>query len=108
VNPRKPTYPLADITRLAQTENKRIVTTDAQSRARNSFDFDLDDIYAAIAALKEREFYKTMPSEKNPGLFQDVYHPRIAPQPFPDGIEVYCKVQIDSLGRVVVIAFKPK
>ena len=60
-----------------------------------------DDICDCILNfLAETYFYKSMPSENCPGLWQDVY--KINYQ----GTRVYLKLQISFAGRTVVISFK--
>lgn len=61
-------------------------------------------VYAVVAALTLEDFYKTMPSTRNRGLFQDVYRPVVRCPLFPLGVRVYCKVQI--VRGLVVISFK--
>ena len=61
---------------------------------------DTADMEACVLGLTINDFYKTMPAEKAPGLFQDVYRPYFL------GWEVYVKLQIT--GEAVVISFKEK
>jgi hypothetical protein len=61
--------------------------------------FDEEDIYDCIVnQLEETHFYKTMESEKKPGLMQDVYY--ITYQ----DLQLYVKLQV--VVNAVVISFK--
>jgi hypothetical protein len=62
----------------------------------------VDDIYNTILLLESEHLYKSMKSEKNPLLWQDVYH-------YADedaDIVLYIKLQINK--KAVVISFKQK
>lgn len=50
--------------------------------------------------LNQTHFYKSMPAERVPGLWQDVY--KINYQGFP----LYLKLQIGATGLAVIISFK--
>ena len=75
----------------------RIITLSALTGARE-LGFDEEDIDEVVIGLTESDFYKTMPAEKLPGLWQDVYRPK------HKGQELYVKLQI--VGKAVVISFK--
>ena len=51
-------------------------------------------------ALNETHFYKYMPAEKVPGLWQDVYKVTY------EGIRVYLKLQINFANNAIIISFK--
>ncbi len=75
------------------------------SAQRGAGDVGLDEsgVCACICALTSAEFHKTMPAEKRPGLWQDVYKPCF------EGHHLYVKLQMvrdDSGEEVVVISFK--
>jgi len=60
---------------------------------------DQDDIYDCVVNhLEETHFYKTMPSERKPGLMQDVYYSTY------QGCRLYVKLQVNV--KAVVISFK--
>lgn len=61
---------------------------------------DRTDIEECILALVSEDFYKTMESEKRPGLWQDVYKRNHY------GFPIYLKVQLGIDGQTVVISFK--
>ena len=62
--------------------------------------FDSEDVRDCVLALDETHFYKYMPAEKAPGLWQDVYKIGY------EGIRVYLKLQINFAGNAVIISFK--
>jgi motility quorum-sensing regulator / GCU-specific mRNA interferase toxin len=63
--------------------------------------FDEEDIYDCIVnCLQETHFYKTMESEKKPGLMQDVYYIAYQDQ------QLYVKLQV--VVNAVVISFKSR
>lgn len=53
-----------------------------------------------IASLTARDFDKSMPSEVNPSIWQDVYKPIVA------GHELYVKVTVDARSELLLISFK--
>lgn len=63
-------------------------------------EFDDEDILECCLQLNKGDFHKSMEAEKAPGLWQDVY--KITYQ----GVRLYVKIQINSLGEAVVISFK--
>jgi len=60
------------------------------------------DVINAVLSLEASDFYKSMPSKLNPGMWQDVYHLSYA------GRVLYVKVQIDGRGDAVIIQFKER
>lgn len=61
------------------------------------------DIFDCVLSLDGSCFHKSMPAERCPGLWQDVYRPEFA------GFALYVKVQIVGLhprDATVVISFK--
>lgn len=63
-------------------------------------DLDRGDIVDAVLVLAPVHFYKSMESERCPGLWQDVYH-----LPYR-GRWIYLKLQILPDGRAAVVQFK--
>jgi|SRR4051812_18206885 motility quorum-sensing regulator/GCU-specific mRNA interferase toxin len=60
------------------------------------------EIVDLIQSIKPGYFYKTMPSEKNPGLMQDVYR-------VPDGdLELYVKFTSDLVTEFKLLSFKER
>jgi motility quorum-sensing regulator/GCU-specific mRNA interferase toxin len=60
------------------------------------------EIVDVIQTIKAKHFYKTMPSEKNPGLMQDVYR-------VPHGdLELYVKFTSDLVTEFKLLSFKER
>lgn len=95
----EPTYQLSKI-KILVNENNRIITGNAIRSALEQ-GFDGEDIDHCICeVLDESHFYKTMPSEKIPTLWQDVYKLRFC------GKRIYLKLQINHAGKAVIVSFK--
>lgn len=60
--------------------------------------FSADDIRDTVLALTPLDFYKSMPSDRNPKEWQDVYLPNVR------DIKLYVKIKITDL--LVIISFK--
>ena len=93
-----PSYDLALFQKLFR-EDSRFMTGSAK---RGSWDVghcstDVEECVCDV--LREQHFYKTMPSQKMPGLWQDVY--KVV---FKD-TALYVKIQI-SRGRAVLVSYK--
>ena len=101
----KPTHDLKRIKELIQTGQYRI-TLRALSDALVDFDFDAAQILVEVMALNLQDLDKTMPSEKMPDQWQDVYKKRIL---IGRQIRIaYIKLNIISLkgnDKAVVISF---
>lgn len=91
-----PTYDLERIKALV-AEGQLVITLSALRGAR-FIGMDEEAIVDVVLALQSADFYKTMPAEKLPGLWQDVYRPNFY------GFDLYVKLQIT--GQAVVISFK--
>lgn len=105
----RPTYPLATVKKLAKVIGAREITEKARATAWNELEMAPLEVFAAVAKLKARDFYKTMPSETDLGTMQDVYRPMVLCPAFPKGVQVYCKVQLrDEDTLLVVISFKER
>jgi motility quorum-sensing regulator/GCU-specific mRNA interferase toxin len=100
-----PTYPLDRIKQLLDA-GACVVTGKAEQDARSELGLARSAVEQCVRALSPSDFYKTMPSEKVPGLYQDVYRPVFRTPFHQGGIEVYCKVQINKQGKAVIVAFK--
>ncbi|HET7230668.1 MAG TPA: type II toxin-antitoxin system MqsR family toxin, partial [Longimicrobium sp.] len=77
------------------------ITTAAIDGARD-VGLDREDIRAVVLELAAGDFYKTMPAEKQPGLWQDVYHHRY------HSVSLYIKLQVSFDGFAVVVQFKER
>jgi motility quorum-sensing regulator/GCU-specific mRNA interferase toxin len=82
----------ADVTRL-----NRIMTA-----AEGAEDLGMDEqaVVHVIGGLTARDFDKSMPSEIDPAIWQDVYKPVI------EGRELYVKFTLDAQGQLLLISFK--
>jgi motility quorum-sensing regulator / GCU-specific mRNA interferase toxin len=72
------------------------------SAAEGAEDLGTDDYVVAdvIRGLTAGDFDKSMPSEINPTVWQDVYKPVV------EGRELYVKITPDSQGALLLISFK--
>lgn len=96
---RQPHYPLLDV-KAAFADPVRINRT--MSAAEGAEDLGMDE-YAVIDVIHDltaRDFDKSMPSEINRSVMQDVY------KPFVEGRELYVKFTLDSQGELLLISFK--
>lgn len=94
----RPFYDLDTIKGLVRQRRYQITISARQDAL--SIGFDSEDVCDCILVLNETHFYKSMPAEKVPGLWQDVYKIRY------EEVRVYLKLQISVTGRVVIISFK--
>ena len=97
---RTPTYDLEEVQRLVgQGPISCRITRTALLGATG---LQLADVHVieAVLLLNRSDFYKSMPSDESPGLWQDVYRTRYR------GLELYIKLQINEHGFAVVIQFK--
>jgi motility quorum-sensing regulator/GCU-specific mRNA interferase toxin len=96
---RQPHHPLGAV-KAAFADASRLNRT--MSAADGADDLGLDDqaVVDVIAHLTAADFDKSMPSEINPAIWQDVYKPVIG------GRELYVKVTLDARGALLLISFK--
>jgi len=102
VNFSSPTFDLARVQSLAASPHSRLITG-AAVKGAGELGLDEQAIIDCILSLDADCFYKTMPAEKRPGCWQDVYRPTF------EGFALYVKVQIigeEPDETVVVISFK--
>jgi motility quorum-sensing regulator/GCU-specific mRNA interferase toxin len=98
----EPTYDLQELQRLiGQGEISSSITKVAEEGAAE-FRWSRDDIVEAVLELEIQHFYKSMESEKIPGLWQDVYHLEFR------GVGLYIKLQMGTSGRAFVVQFKKR
>ena len=76
--------------------------TKAAEDGATEFGWTRNDIVEAVLELTSQHFYKSMESERLPGLWQDVYHLKFR------GIWLYIKLQMGTHGRAFVVQFKQK
>lgn len=91
-------YHLVEIQKLVAQGQYHLTTTARQDALKLGFDHE--DVRNCIQALRDSHFYKSMPADKAPGLWQDVYKITFA------GTRVYLKLQINWSGQAVTISFK--
>jgi motility quorum-sensing regulator / GCU-specific mRNA interferase toxin len=82
----------ADVTRL----NRTLTATDGAEYLRMTE----QDVVDVIDSLAPCDFDKSMPSEANPEIWQDVYKPML------NGRGLYVKFTLDSQGQLLLISFK--
>ncbi len=91
---RRSRYELSEIRRLV-SQGRYTITRAAQEGA-DALNIQSAGIVECVGQLTPADFYKTMPAQKAPGLWQDVYRPRYR------GNRLYVKLQISRAGNVVV------
>lgn len=97
---RKPHYPLSEIQAIAATAGMHAFTQTARA---NSLLMGLTDAQAlaVVVSLSASMFFKSMTTERNSRVWQDVYH-----APCPNGKKAYVKLTLQA--GAVVIQFKEK
>ena len=93
------TYSLNEIQLRLRDGRFTITVSGMQGALQMGLD-DEDIVECICEELRDSHFYKTMPAEKLPGMWQDVYRIRFR------GQRVYLKVQINARGKAVIISFK--
>ncbi len=100
------TYNLEEVKVLIRS-NRHFITRTALATAASNFDFTSNDIIQCILNLQSSFFYKSMPADKCPTLYQDVYK---APISIKGKVRIaYIKIQIQEnhkQERAVIISFK--
>ena len=94
-----PCYDLDTIKSLIQ-DGRYYITKSAQQGAL-AIGFDDSQVCDCVVIhLRMTHFFKTMPSERLPCLWQDVYKITY------EGVRVYLKLQISLVDEAVIISFK--
>ncbi|MBB5610627.1 MULTISPECIES: type II toxin-antitoxin system MqsR family toxin [unclassified Janthinobacterium] len=97
-NDTRATHNLADM--LVLIRQGRYKTTKVAREGATRLGLDLDGMIAIVLDLPHSGFfYKTMESDKNPGLWMDVYHAVT-----PNDEDVYLKLMIQN--GVLIVSFK--
>src|ERR1051326_1908542 len=97
----RPTHDLQQI-KSAFSKPADLNVTGRALRDAFALGYGRQEIVEVIQAIKPGHFYKTMPSEKNPGLMQDVY--RVS-----DGdLELYVKFTSDVVTEFKLLSFKER
>ncbi|MBN1984326.1 MAG: type II toxin-antitoxin system MqsR family toxin [Chitinivibrionales bacterium] len=97
-------YSLIEVQNLIRKPSSRLITHSATLSAANVGYLSDFDIVNRCLALKQSEIFKTMTSDVNPTLWQDVYRSQD-----PNGMVLYIKLQIKELKdgtKGVIISFK--
>lgn len=93
-----PSYELERVQDLIRADEYRISAVALDGAGR--LGWGVEEICECVLALATSDFYKTMESERKPGLWQDVYRPTFR------GLGLYVKLQLTWVGDAVVISFK--
>ena len=96
---RRPRYPLRSI-KAAFADARRLNRTMSATDGAEALGMDEQTVIDVIAGLTAEDFEKSMPSETDPSIWQDVYKPLVA------GIELYVKFTLDAQGELLLISFK--
>lgn len=97
---RKPTYDLSSFQSWATTDEFR--ATGTAIRAAAELGFSSDDMVAVIQTMERRHFYKSMTSNAEHTVWQDVY---FVPSSAGD---LYVKFQADVVTEFLLLSFKEK
>jgi len=97
---KKSHYNLIEVKNLIQAKRVKI-TYRASENAQIDFGFSEKDVITQVLELEQVNFYKSMTSDNNNKIWQDVYHKRINSQ------IAYIKIQIVD-EKTVIIQFKEK
>jgi motility quorum-sensing regulator/GCU-specific mRNA interferase toxin len=97
----RPTHDLEAIKSVfSDTNNLNITGTALRDAA--ALGYGSEEIIEVIQSIDPSDFHKTMASEKNPGLWQDVYR-------VPDGdMLLYVKFTSDVVTEFKLLSFKEK
>ncbi len=95
----RPHYPLKDI-KAAFSDVTRINRTLSAANGADDLGLDEQAVIDVVATLTWRDSDKSMPSDINPAIWQDVYKPII------DARELYVKFTLDVQGQLLLISFK--
>jgi motility quorum-sensing regulator/GCU-specific mRNA interferase toxin len=96
---RRPRYPLAVI-KTAFADLRHLNRTMTAVDDADSLGMDEQAVVDVIAHLSGRDFEKSMRSEVDPVIWQDVYKPVVG------GRELYVKFTLDGRGDLLLISFK--
>ena len=97
---KKPHYNLIEVKNLIQAKRVKI-TYRVSENAQIDFGFSEKDVITQVLELEQVNFYKSMTSDNNNKIWQDVYHKKITSQ------TAYIKIKIVD-EKTVIIQFKEK
>jgi motility quorum-sensing regulator/GCU-specific mRNA interferase toxin len=95
----RPHYPLAAI-KAAFADGHRLNRIIAAVYGAEDLGMDEQAVVDIIAGLAGADFEKSMPSDMNPAVWQDVFKPVVG------GREYYVKFTLDARGDLLLISFK--
>jgi motility quorum-sensing regulator/GCU-specific mRNA interferase toxin len=95
----QPHYPLKTV-KAAFSNPARLNRTMTAATGAEDLGMDEQAVVDVVANLTGRDFDKSMRSEINPAILQDVY------KPMADGRELYVKFTRDARGELLLISFK--
>ena len=99
VKGRPPHYPLKAI-KAAFSDVRRLNRTMSAALGAENLGMDVLAVIDVIARLTTGDFDKSMSSEIDPTVSQDVYKPMV------NGRELYVKFTLDARGELLLISFK--
>jgi motility quorum-sensing regulator/GCU-specific mRNA interferase toxin len=98
-NRRRPHYPLSTV-KAAFADAARMNRTMTATLGAEDLGMDEEAVVGVVVGLTGRDFDKSMRSDINPALWQDVY------KPVSEGRELYVKFTLDTRGELLLISFK--
>jgi motility quorum-sensing regulator/GCU-specific mRNA interferase toxin len=96
---RKPHYVLDDI-KAAFADTAKLNRTYVSKKGADGMNMDDAAVVAVIQALTNADFNKSMTSDRNSKVWQDVYKPKT------NGTELYVKFTLDDMNSFLLISFK--
>lgn len=99
VRGQRPRYPLEQV-KAAFADAARLNRTMSAAEGAKALGMDEQAVVEVIARLTAQDFDKSMPSDFDPAIRQDVYKPVV------DGRELYVKFTRDWQGGLLLISFK--
>lgn len=97
----RPTHDLKAI-KARFSVTRRLNITGSALRDAAALGYGSEEIIEVIQGIEAVHFYKTMPSNKRPGYWQDVYR-------VPDrGMELYVKFTSDTVTEFKLLSFKER
>jgi motility quorum-sensing regulator / GCU-specific mRNA interferase toxin len=96
---RKPSHDLAQI-KAAFADPARLNRTGVSKLGADDLGLNDDQVVAVIQALQQGDFDKSMTSNVDHKVWQDVYKPSV------DGRQLYVKFTLDAAGALLLISFK--
>lgn len=98
---RKPHYPLSEVQRVVEGRGVNAFTATALTGAA-ALGLSSEQAVAVVLGVKQKDFYKSMTTNADHKIWQDVYHAALR-----TGLLAYIKVTLRENGTVV-IQFKEK